>query len=73
MNAAVSAFTSFTIDGVSLWVVLMICLGVFLASFMDAIAGGGGIVSVPVYLKYYAPKPFWLKAVFAGGGTCFGP
>ncbi len=30
--------------------VLIACVGVFLASFMDAIAGGGGIISVPTYL-----------------------
>lgn len=30
--------------------VLITCLGVFLASFMDAIAGGGGIISLPTYL-----------------------
>ncbi len=30
--------------------VLIACGGVFLASFMDAIAGGGGIISVPTYL-----------------------
>lgn len=39
-----------TLNGFSLWVVLLICCGVFLASFMDAIAGGGGIISVPTYL-----------------------
>lgn len=30
--------------------VLIACVGVFLASFLDAIAGGGGIISVPTYL-----------------------
>ena len=38
------------IDGFPLWIVLIVCAGVFLASFMDAIAGGGGIISVPTYL-----------------------
>ncbi len=38
------------IDGHPIWVVLLICLGVFAASFVDAIGGGGGIISVPVYL-----------------------
>lgn len=45
-----SFLTDITIDGVALWVVLLICLGIFLGSFMDAIAGGGGIVTVPTYL-----------------------
>ena len=36
--------------GYPLWVVLLICLGVFVASFMDAIGGGGGIISLPTYL-----------------------
>jgi len=30
--------------------VLIACVGVFLASFLDAIAGGGGIISLPTYL-----------------------
>ena len=42
-----SFLTDITIDGVALWVVLLICVGIFLGSFMDAIAGGGGIVTVP--------------------------
>ena len=42
--------TALRFDGFPLWVVLLICLGVFLASFMDAIAGGGGIISVPTHL-----------------------
>ena len=29
--------------------VLIVAVGVFLASFMDGIAGGGGIISVPTY------------------------
>lgn len=38
-----------------LWTVLLICGGVFLASFVDAIGGGGGIISVPVYLMAGLP------------------
>ena len=38
------------ISGYPLWVVLLIGVGVFCAAFMDAIGGGGGIISVPVYL-----------------------
>ena len=42
---------TYLIDGqVPVWIVLLICLGVFFASFMDGIGGGGGIVSVPTYL-----------------------
>ena len=37
-------FADFTVNDFPLWVVLLICVGVFLASFMDAIAGGGGII-----------------------------
>lgn len=36
--------------GYPLWAVALICTGVFFASFVDAIGGGGGIISVPVYL-----------------------
>ena len=36
--------------GYPIWVVALICFGVFCASFMDAIGGGGGIISLPTYL-----------------------
>lgn len=52
-----SFFMDFTINGFPLWVVLLICLGVFLAAFMDAIAGGGGIISVPTYLLAFHGLP----------------
>ena len=35
--------------------VLIACTGVFLASFLDAIAGGGGIISLPTYLMAGLP------------------
>lgn len=38
------------IFGYSIWVIALICVGVFLAGFMDAIAGGGGLISLPAYL-----------------------
>ena len=38
------------IFGYSIWVILLICVGVFLAAFMDSIAGGGGLISLPAYL-----------------------
>lgn len=38
------------IFGYSIWAVVLICVGVFVASFVDAIGGGGGVISVPVYL-----------------------
>ena len=38
------------ISGYPIWVVLLISVGVFCAAFVDAIGGGGGIISVPVYL-----------------------
>ena len=49
MDGVLSVLTEQTVDGVALWVVALICVGVFLASFMDAIAGGGGIISVPTF------------------------
>ena len=35
------------IAGYQLWKVLAICVGVFVASFVDAIGGGGGLISLP--------------------------
>lgn len=57
MNACISFFTGWTVNGFPLWVVLLICAGVFLASLMDAIAGGGGIISVPIYLMAFSGLP----------------
>ena len=48
------------IFGYPIWVVLLICLGVFCASFMDAIGGGGGIISLPTYLLAGLPMHFAL-------------
>lgn len=57
MDGIFSLFTDVTVNGFPLWVVLLICVGVFLASFMDAIAGGGGIISVPTYLLAFTGVP----------------
>ena len=49
-----------TFFGYPIWVVLVVCFGVFCASFMDAIGGGGGIISVPSYLLAGVPVHFAL-------------
>ena len=60
MSASVlTLFTETTLDGFPLWVVLLICGGVFLAGFMDAIAGGGGIITVPTYLMGLSDFPIY--------------
>ncbi|MBR7121835.1 MAG: TSUP family transporter [Oscillospiraceae bacterium] len=46
--------------GYPIWVVLLVCLGVFCASFMDAIGGGGGIISLPTYLLAGLPMHYAL-------------
>lgn len=48
------------ICGYSIWAVLLICGGVFLAGVMDAIGGGGGIISVPMYLLAGLPTHYAL-------------
>ena len=48
------------IDGYPILVVLLICLGVFVAGFVDGIGGGGGIISVPIYLLSGLPSHFAL-------------
>jgi len=67
--------TALRVDGFPLWVVLLVCVGVFLASFMDAIAGGGGIISTPTYLIAFGdlPAPYALgtNKVSAAIGTVF--
>ena len=67
--------TNFQIDGFPLWIVLLILCGVFLASFMDAIAGGGGIISVPTYLLAFHGLPTYFalgtNKLSSGIGTVF--
>ena len=53
-------FTDVLISGQPLWVVLLICLGVFLASFLGAIAGGAGLISVPTYLIALPRMPAYI-------------
>ena len=75
MDALFSPLTSFTVNGFPLWVILLICVGVFLASFMDAIAGGGGIISVPTYLMAFHNIPTYYalgtNKLSSGIGTIF--
>ena len=63
------------IDGFPWWVALLAGCGVFLASFMDAIAGGGGIISVPTYLLALSGVPTYYvlgtNKLSAGIGTVF--
>ncbi|MBQ1372224.1 MAG: TSUP family transporter [Oscillospiraceae bacterium] len=58
-------------NGLPIWMVLLICAGVFAASFVDAIGGGGGIISVPVYLLAGLPTHYALgtNKMSAGIGT----
>ena len=70
-----SFLTEVTVNGFPLWIILLICAGVFLAAFMDAIAGGGGIISVPVYLMALGDVPTYYilgtNKISAGIGTFF--
>ena len=61
------------ISGYPIWVVLLIGCGVFCASFVDAIGGGGGIISVPVYLLAGLPTHFALgtNKLSSGLGTAW--
>ena len=75
MDFITSFFTECSISGFPLWVVLLICVGVFLAGFMDAIAGGGGIISVPTYLiAFHGLPPYFAlgtNKLSSGIGTVF--
>ena len=59
------------ICGYPIWVVLLIGVGVFCASFVDAIGGGGGIIAVPVYLLAGLPTHYALgtNKLSSGIGT----
>ena len=47
-------------EALTLKMALIVAVGVFLASFTDAIAGGGGIISVPTYLLAGLPAHYAL-------------
>lgn len=57
----------------SIKMIVIVVIGVFLGSFMDAIAGGGGIITVPTYLLAGLPTHFALgtNKLSAGIGTFF--
>ena len=46
--------------GYPIWSILIIGIGVFAAAFVDSIGGGGGIISVPVYLLAGLPAHYAL-------------
>lgn len=56
--------------GYPIWAVIVICVGVFLASFVDAIGGGGGIISLPTYL--IAGMPMHLALGTGKLASCLG-
>lgn len=58
------------IFGYSVWMVALICLGVFAAGFVDAIGGGGGIISLPMYL--FAGLPAHLALGTNKMSSCIG-
>ena len=52
--------------------ILYLCLGGFLAAFVDSIAGGGGLISMPVLLMAGLPAHLALGTnKFAGAFGCF--
>lgn len=52
--------------------ILFLCLGGFLAAFVDSIAGGGGLISMPVLLMAGLPAHLALGTnKFAGAFGCF--
>lgn len=48
------------LNGMPLWMVAVVACGVFLAGVVDAIGGGGGLISLPIYLMTGIPTHFAL-------------
>jgi uncharacterized membrane protein YfcA len=46
----IASFASFFTGGLPAWSLLVICPLLFIAGFVDAIGGGGGLISLPAYL-----------------------
>ena len=57
LDTILSPLVEITINGIALWVVMLCCLGVFTAAFIDSIGGGGGIIAVPTYLMAFSGYP----------------
>lgn len=57
LDTIFSPLTQITVNGIALWVVMLCCLGVFTAAFIDSIGGGGGIIAVPTYLMAFSGYP----------------
>ena len=57
LDIILSPLTQITVNGIALWVVMLCCLGVFTAAFIDSIGGGGGIIAVPTYLMAFSGYP----------------
>ena len=68
----VSFLTDVTIDGVALWAVLLVTVGVFCAGFIDSIAGGGGMISVPAYLMAFEGRPTYFVLGTNKLSSCIG-
>lgn len=49
-----------SVAGYPLWAVLFVCIGVFAASFVDAIGGGGGLIALPAYMFIGLPTHYAL-------------
>ena len=64
--------TDTMVAGFPLWSILLVFVGVFLAGFMDAIAGGGGIISVPAYLLAFHGFPTYFVLGTNKLSSCIG-
>jgi len=59
-------------SGYSYWLLFIICPLIFLASLIDAVAGGGGLISLPAYLLAGIPphNAIATNKLSSGIGTC---
>ena len=60
LELAIKGEIKMGVQDLTVQMVVIVVIGVFFASFMDAIAGGGGIISVPTYLLAGLPMHFAL-------------
>ncbi|MDR2081610.1 MAG: TSUP family transporter [Campylobacteraceae bacterium] len=43
-----------------IWIVVILCLTFFVSGFVDSVAGGGGLINIPIFLLVGAPPEFAL-------------
>lgn len=48
----------YLLSAISLWMIISLCAIAFIAGFIDAVVGGGGLVQIPTLFIIFPSQPF---------------